>query len=69
MSIEDEVFKRKKLNEDKLIPFGFVKQGKLYKYSKKFLNDSFRADIYIDYLGNIQGKVFDLEIDEEYTNK
>lgn len=67
MSIE-EVFNKEKLNEEKLIPFGFKKQDDLYKYSKEFMNGDFRADIFVDKDGNVTGKVYDLSLGEEYTN-
>ena len=35
MSIEDEVFDRKKLNIDKLLKFGFKRDGENYKYSQE----------------------------------
>ena len=57
-----------KLNKEKLISYGFVKENEGYQYSKKFMKDTFRADIYIDLNGNVQGKVYDLDIEEEYTN-
>lgn len=68
MVIEDEVFKRMKLKEYKLNPYGFVKENDQYKYSKTFMNGSFRADIYMDKKGIIKGKVIELELNEEYTN-
>ena len=68
MNIEEKIFKKEKLNKKKLIKYGFKKQGEVYKYSKKFMNDNFRADIYINENGNVIGKVYDLEMEEEYTN-
>ena len=68
MSIEENIFKRKVLNTEKLIQFGFTNEGKTYKYSKNFMNDSFRADIIINQEGNVEGKVYDLDLNEEYTN-
>lgn len=68
MNIEEKVFKKEKLNKEKLLGFGFTKEGTLYKYSKEFMNGSFRADVYVDEKGNVNGKVFDLEMEEEYTN-
>ena len=41
MSIEEEVFKKEKLNTNKLKEYGFIKENDTYKYSKKFMNDSF----------------------------
>ena len=68
LNIEDKIFKRMKLNKEKLIPYGFIKENEGYHYSKNFMKDTFRADIYIDLNGNVQGKVYDLDIEEEYTN-
>ena len=35
--LEDEVFKRCKLDRDKLIPYGFKLENNIYKYSKLLL--------------------------------
>ena len=53
MIIEDEVFKKYKLKKDKLISYGFKKEDELYKYSKTFMNDNFKAEICIDANGNV----------------
>ena len=66
--LEDEVFKKRKLDKNKLIIYGFVKENNTYKYSKLIMNNSFRVDITIDSKGNIIGKVYDLDGDYEYTN-
>ena len=66
--IEDEVFKKEKLNKNKLLKYGFVKEKNMYKYSKEFMNGTFRADIFIDEKGKVTGKVYDLGLEEEYTN-
>lgn len=67
MDIENEIFKRTKLNMDSLIPYGFIKNKEVYKYSKIFMK-SFRADIVIDGQGIVTGKVYDLNVDDEYIN-
>lgn len=67
MTIEDEVFKRCYVDFKKLIDYGFVKIDNIYKCSKIFM-ESFRADIIIDEKGRVSGKIFDLSVDEEYTN-
>lgn len=66
--LEDEVFKKRKLNKDKLIPYGFTLENNIYKYSKLIMDDIFRVDITINSKGNIIGKVYDLDGDYEYTN-
>ena len=66
--LEDEVFKKRKLDNDKLIPYGFIKEDDIYKYSKLIMDDTFRVDITIDSKGNVIGRVYDLDGDYEYTN-
>lgn len=68
MSIEEDLFKRASVNFNKLGEYGFIKENDEYKYSKNFMNNKFRADIFIDKLENVKGKVYDLEMEEEYTN-
>ena len=68
MSIESEIFKKYIPNNDKLIKYGFKKSNNSYKFSKIFLNDTFRADIVIDSKGQVIGKVIEIELEEEYTN-
>lgn len=67
MRIEEEIFKKSKISEEKLMEFGFGKQDNKYIYSKNILDNKFRIDIYVQ-KGNIAGKVFDNNINEEYTN-
>lgn len=66
--LEDEVFKKRKLDKDRLIPYGFIKEDDIYKYSKLIMNATFRVDIAIDSKGKIIGRVYDLDGDYEYTN-
>lgn len=68
MSIESEVFKKYVPNYDKLIKYGFEKVNNEYKFSKTFMNNTFRADIVINDNGEIICKVIEIELDEEYTN-
>ena len=68
MSIESEVFKKYTPNNKKLIKYGFKKCNNGYKFSKMFMNDTFRADIVIDDKEHVIGKVIEVELDEEYTN-
>ena len=67
MNIEDEIFKRTQIDLEKLISYGFIKENNMYKYSKNFM-DNFRVDIEIDEKGKVFGKVYDLNMDEEYRN-
>ena len=66
--LEDEVFKKRKLDKDRLIPYGFIKEDDIYKYSKLIMDATFRVDITIDSKGKIIGRVYDLDGDYEYTN-
>ena len=66
--LEDEVLKKRKLNKDKLILYGFILENNIYKYSKLIMDDTFRVDITIDNNSNFLGKVYDLDGDYEYTN-
>jgi predicted DNA-binding protein (MmcQ/YjbR family) len=68
MSIESEVFKKYIPNNNKLIKYGFKKSNNEYKFSKKIMNDTFRADIVIDDKGQVIGKVIEIELNEEYIN-
>ena len=68
MHIEEEIFKRTQVDFEKLESYGFHKNKDVFEFSKNFMNDKFRADIIIDKNGNVFGKVFDLEFNEEYTN-
>lgn len=68
MNIEDEIFKKTRLNEDKLLSYGFKKEGDLYLYSETILNNSFRVDIEVDKEGKVKGRVIELEFNEEYKN-
>lgn len=67
MKIENEIFKRQKVNFDKLINYGFIKNDKYYKYSCGFMKN-FKVDIYIDNNGNVTGHIIDASVGEEYVN-
>lgn len=68
MNIEKEIFKRNKIDQSKLIDYGFQKNGKTYEYSKNILNNTFRIDITVDEDNTIFGKIFEYATGEEYTN-
>ena len=59
MKIEEEIFKTYILNENKLIKYGFIKEKDAYKYSKKFMDDTFRANIIINKDGKVEGSLTD----------
>lgn len=68
MTIEEDIFKRSKVDFKKLKDYGFLENDKGYLYSKLIMNNKFRVDITIDYQGKVTGKIYDLSFQEEYTN-
>ena len=68
MSIESEVFLRTHADFGKLQIYGFQIDGDVYLYSKNIMNDNFRVDIVIDKAGSVTGKIYDLQMQEEYIS-
>jgi len=68
MTIEEELFRKTKIDFDKIVKYGFKKEKTLYKYSRNIMNDTFRVDIEIDNGEIIKGKIYDLSFGDEYTN-
>lgn len=68
MDIEKEVFGRCSIVFEKLLSYGFVKKDHYYFYSENILENTFRIDIEVSFLGMVHGKIYDLSFDEEYTN-
>ena len=66
MDIQNNVFKRFVPNYDSLIEYGFIKDGKVYKYSVALV-DNFETRITISD-DKLTGKIIDLDFDEEYIN-
>ncbi len=65
MNIENDVFKNAIFINQKLIKYGFIKDKDTYYYIRRFLNNEFEA-ILIVQNNHINGKVIDLETQEEY---
>lgn len=68
MKLEQDIFKRTMVLFDQLERYGFHREEKGYSYRVAFMDYAFQAIIFIDLKGNITGKVYDLETEEEYTN-
>ena len=68
MTIEEELFRKTKIDLDKLVKYGFKKENSVYKYSKNIMDNTFRVDVEIDNNGLVKGKVYDLSFEDEYTN-
>ena len=65
--MEEEIFKRCEIIEDKLIEYGFKKINNSYHYKESILNNNFRVEII--YKNNkIKGKIIDNELNEELLN-
>ncbi len=67
MTIEQEVFRRYKVNRNALIRYGFNRFDDIYTYDKYFLDDAFKAIIVIDENGIVKGKVIETDFEDEYT--
>jgi predicted DNA-binding protein (MmcQ/YjbR family) len=68
LNIETDIFKRATVDYKKLEKYGFKKETEKYIFEKHFLKNEFKALITVDSKGVVSGKVFDLQVDEEYTN-
>ena len=67
LDIENEIFKRAYVNFEKLLEYGFKNNNNNYTYERVFFDNEFKAIITIDHNGSINGKVIDLQVDEEYV--
>ena len=63
--LENDIFKKYKVDLNKLIDYGFKKIQDKYVYETKFLNDSFKCIIEIKD-NKITGNVYDLEFNDIY---
>ncbi|MBO5530519.1 MAG: MmcQ/YjbR family DNA-binding protein [Bacilli bacterium] len=64
--IEKEVFKKAKIDINKLVDYGFKKEKDYYIYNKKIMN-TFNVEIIVKD-DKLTGKIIDTELDEEYTD-
>ena len=67
MNIEDDIFKRYKIDINKLVSFGFIKDNDIYTYTKVFMDNSFKAVITINN-NKVLGKVIDIDSNTIYNN-
>lgn len=65
-TIEDSIFARKRWIKDKMLAFGFEKEGQDYCYESDFLNGDFTARLSVSPKGQVTGIVIDKLNDEEY---
>jgi hypothetical protein len=59
-------YRRYHCDDNKLIDYGFKKQGHNYIYKKDILDGDFRIEVIINSI--LDAKVYDTDTDEEYTN-
>ena len=67
MSLESDLFAKRIPVPEKLVRYGFRKEGNDYAFRKVFMDGRFAAEITIDGSQQISGKVIDLDFNEEYA--
>ena len=67
MNLKEQIDKNYKLNINKLLEYGFIKDKNEYHYLVNILNDDFSMEVIISN-DNIKTKLVDLNTNLEYTN-
>ena len=67
MTLEEEIFKKSKLNEDKILKYGFKKEKDFFIIYKDIMNNCMKVEIKIDKDKNVVARVIDKDFNEEYT--
>lgn len=66
-SIEGKVFQRKRFDFAALEPYGFRRTDAGYEYIADFMDGDFKAVLWVDDTGAVEGVVIDAMNDEEYA--
>ena len=66
MSLESDLFMKRKPDEKKLRSFGFVRASDGFLYERTVLDGKFRAVVRVSTKGDVSGDMIDAETDEEY---
>lgn len=66
MPSESDIFRKKRVVFERLVPFGFVKSETGYDYREKIFNGDFEVWLHISAGGQVSGKVMDTDLGEEY---
>lgn len=66
MNIEEDLFKKYRVNYDKLLKYGFNKNKDTHIIEKSILDDRLKVVVTIDENGKIFGNIIDLDTSEEY---
>lgn len=64
--LEQLAFERSRMNEEKLLAYGFLRTDDGYEYSVLFHDDAFRAVIKVSKDGEVSGTVIEEDMQEEY---
>lgn len=67
MLIVQDFLTRRKIVFEKLVPYGFIKQGSNYEYSTPIVDGEFRMQVLISENGRIETKVIDASTNEEFV--
>lgn len=63
----NDLFNRKKLNVEKALSFGFVKEENAYKYKTDILDGMFMLKIVVSIVGGVDTTLIEKETGEEYV--
>ena len=66
--LEENIFKNSHVNISKIKKYGFIQSDNKYIYNKNILDNKFKVEISIDERKKINGKIIELETEEEYNN-
>lgn len=66
MKTENLFFMRKRVDNDKLLAYGFTKNKESFYYQTKLLDEQFLMEVYINN-GEVQTRLLDIENECEYT--
>lgn len=66
-SITEKIFKNKVALPQKLLLYGFIKQGESYVYKKNICDNQMEIRIATDADGNVDAKVFEFDVNDYYT--
>ena len=66
MNLEKEIFKKRKVIKERLVPFGFTEEDGKFTYSELFHEGEFRAEVHVSRDGEVTGCVTDLDTGDEF---
>ena len=64
--LETLVFEKSRINEEKLLAYGFFREGDGFTYRRLFHDNEFEAVVHADRQGRVTGTVIEVEMEEEY---